>query len=97
MLFYCTHQIEFIKCGKYSPLFVRKTPLGQILNKQTFLMVQWLRFHAFNARGTGSIPGHRINVPHVTCCSREIKITDMYVWASLVAQLVKNPPAMWET
>ena len=21
----------------------------------------------------------------------------MYTWASLVAQLVKNPPAMWET
>ena len=22
---------------------------------------------------------------------------NMYLWASLVAQLVKNPPAMWET
>ena len=21
----------------------------------------------------------------------------MHIWASLVAQLVKNPPAMWET
>ena len=97
MLFYCTHQTEFIKCGKYSPLFVRKTPLGQILNKQTSLMVQWLRFPAFNARGTGSIPGHGINIPHVMCCSQEIKIKDMYVRASLVAQLVKNLPAMWET
>ena len=27
----------------------------------------------------------------------EIKTTMLSVWASLVAQLVKNPPAMWET
>ena len=45
----------------------------------------------FNARDPGSIPGlgrsagERIGYPlH-------------YSWASLVAQLVKNPPAMWET
>ena len=50
-------------------------------------MVQWLRFHVFNARGTGSIPDHGINIPHVMCYSQEIKIKDMYAWASLIAQL----------
>ena len=60
-------------------------------------MVQWSRVHTFNARGTGSIPGHGINITHVTCCSQEIKIKDTYAWASLVAQLVKTLPAMWET
>ena len=33
MLFYCIYQIEFIKYGTYSNLFVRKTRLGQILNR----------------------------------------------------------------
>ena len=27
----------------------------------------------------------------------DIDIYLTYIWASLVAQLVKNPPAMWET
>ena len=60
-------------------------------------MVQWLRFHAFHARGTGSTPGHGITILHVICCCQEIKIKDMYIWASLGAQLVKNLPPMQET
>ena len=35
--------------------------------------------------GSGRSPGERIGYPL------------QYFWASLVAQLVKNPPAMWET
>ena len=35
--------------------------------------------------GSGTSPGERIGVPL------------QYSWASLVAQLVKNPQAMWET
>ena len=35
--------------------------------------------------GSGSSPGEGIGYPF------------QYSWASLVAQLVKNPPAMWET
>ena len=35
--------------------------------------------------GWGSSAGEVIGYPH------------QYPWASLVAQLVKNPPAMWET
>ena len=36
-------------------------------------------------RGSGRSPGEGIGYPF------------QYSWASLVAQLVKNPPAMWET
>ena len=35
--------------------------------------------------GLGRSPGEGMGYP------------DQYSWASLVAQLVKNPPAMWET
>ena len=36
-------------------------------------------------RGSGSSPGEGIGYPL------------QYSWASLVAQLLKNPPALWET
>ena len=46
---------------------------------------------ACNAGDPGSIPG--LGRP-----AREgIGYLFQYSWASLVAQLVKNPPAMWET
>ena len=42
-------------------------------------MVQWLRLHAFNAGGVGSIPGHGIKIPP-TCCMAwlEEKIKEYY-------------------
>ena len=40
---------------------------------------------ACKARDAGSIPGKGIGNPL------------QYSWASLAAQAVKNPPAMWET
>ena len=43
------------------------------------------------AGDTGSIPGLERSA------GEEIGYTLEYSWASLVAQLVKNPPAMWET
>ena len=36
--------------------------------------------------GLGSFPGEGIGLP-----------TPVFSWASLVVQMVKNPPAMWET
>ena len=39
----------------------------------------------------GSIPGSGRSAGEVKGCPLQ------YSWASLVAQLVKNPPAMWET
>ena len=44
-----------------------------------------------DASGPGSIPGSR-RYP-----GEGIGYPLHYSWASLVAQLVKNPPAMWET
>ena len=44
-----------------------------------------------NAGDPGSIPGSRRS------CGEEIGYPLQYSWASLVAQLVKNLPAMWET
>ena len=46
---------------------------------------------ACNARNTGSIPGSGRST------GEGIGYPLRYSWASLVAQLVKNPPAMWET
>ena len=44
-----------------------------------------------NAGDPGLIPGS------VRSTGEEIGYPILYSWASLVAQLVKNPPAMWET
>ena len=46
---------------------------------------------AYNAGGPGSIPGSGRSA------GEGIGYPLQYSWASLVAQLVKNPPAMWET
>ena len=46
---------------------------------------------ACNARDPGSIPGSGSSPGEGTGYPLQ------YSWASLVAQLVKNPPAMWET
>ena len=46
---------------------------------------------ACNARDLGSIPGSG------RCAGEGIGYPLQYSWASLVAQLVKNPPAMWGT
>ena len=45
----------------------------------------------YNAGNLGSIPGSGIST------GEEIGYPFQYSWASLVAQLVKNPPAMQET
>ena len=46
---------------------------------------------AYKAGGPGSIP--RLG----RSAGEEIGYPLQYSWASLVTQLVKNPPAMWET
>ena len=45
----------------------------------------------YNARDPGSIPGSGRST------GEGIGYPLQYFWASLVTQLVKNPPAMWET
>ena len=52
----------------------------------TSLASQWLRLCA---GGIGSIPGQVTKIPNASQCGQK--------GASLIAQLVKNPPAMQET
>ena len=49
------------------------------------------RESACNAGDPGSIPGSERS------SGKGIGYPLQYSWASLVAQLAKNPPAMWET
>ena len=46
---------------------------------------------SYNAGDSGSIPGLGRST------GEGIGYSLQYSWASLVAQMVKNPPAMWET
>ena len=39
----------------------------------TSLVVQWLRLHAANAGGTGSIPGGGTKIPHAAWCGQKVK------------------------
>ena len=39
---------------------------GKRWKGRTFLVVQWLRLHAANVGGTGSIPGRGTNILHAT-------------------------------
>ena len=51
----------------------------------------WASLVACNARDPGLIPGSGISPGEGTAYPLQ------YSWASLVAQMVKNLPAMWET
>ena len=59
-------------------------------NLRASVIVQ-LVMTACNAGGLSSVPGLG------RCTAEGISYLLQYPWASLVAQLVKNPPAMWET
>ena len=41
-------------------------------NLGTSLAVQWVRLHAANAEGMGSIPGQGTKIPHAVKCSQKI-------------------------
>ena len=60
------------------------------LASQVALVVKNLPANAGHIRDLGSIPGWG------RCPGGENDNTLQYSWASLVAQLVKNPPAMWD-
>ena len=72
-----------------------------VFNQVVFFVVELYEFlypecsvgkeFACNAGDPGSIPGLRWSP------GKGIGSPLQYSWASLVAQLVKNPPAMWET
>ena len=44
---------------------------------RTFLVVQWLRFHASNAEGSGLIPGQGTKMLHATWPIREREVTQL--------------------
>ena len=65
-------------------------------------MVQGLGLSAFTAKGPGSIPDQGSKILQAVQHSGKKKKKDLgtslcILWASLVAQMVKNLPAMWET
>ena len=59
--------------------------------KGASLIVQLVKRFTCNPGDPGSIPGLGRST------GKEIGYPLQYSWASFVAQLVKNPPAMWET
>ena len=61
------------------------------LGKRGFLDSSVGKESAYNARDPSSISGLGRSA------GEGIGYPPQYSWASLVAQLVKNPPAMWET
>ena len=65
---------------------------GYIWQTQASVVAQLVKKKSIcNAGDPGSIPGLG-RIP-----GEEIVYPLQYSWASLVAQMVKNPPAMWET
>ena len=54
-------------------------------------MVQWLRLHTANEGDRGLIPGQGTKILHAMWYSQKKS------WASLIAQLLKNLPAMQDT
>ena len=54
-------------------------------------MAQLVKESACNSEDPGSIPGSRRSA------GEGIGYPLQYSWASLVGNLVKNPPALWET
>ena len=59
--------------------------------KHTYLYSSVGKESTYNSGDSGSIPGSGRSD------GEGIGYPLQYSWASLVAQLVKNPPAMWET
>ena len=59
---------------------------------------EMLRSTNFQVVARGGHRQQRLFMPlFVRWAGRDLKIKPFSRWASLVAQLVKNPPAMWET
>ena len=52
--------------------------IQQIQNRDTSLVVQWLRLSASNARGMGSIPGQGTKIPHAMWHSQNKQTKNVY-------------------
>ena len=51
----------------------RRLNIQEKVELGTSLVVQWLRLHASNAGGTGSVPGKGTKIPHVVRCGKKKK------------------------
>ena len=67
------------------------TVMGELITEKFFPDSSVGKESACNSRDPGLIPGLERST------GEGIGYPFQYSWASLVAQLVKNPPAMWET
>ena len=65
--------------------------MGELITEKFFPDSSVGKESACNSRDPGLIPGLERST------GEGIGYPLQYSWASLVAQLVKNPPAMWET
>ena len=66
----------------------------------TFLVVQWLRFHASAAGGAGLIPGQESNIPHATWCDQQKKkklrgYWPRHTWSSEVLEVSLEEGLRW--
>ena len=98
------HLLISTHTGRPHPVYIyhnlsKHPPIGgRFAFKKILLYLLWgfpgssgSKESAYNAGNPGSIPGSGRST------GEGIGYPLQYSWASLVAQLVKNPPAMWET
>ena len=72
--------------------------LGEELDNQEFYFV-YFKFEISPRQTSGNVKWpvvHVSGVQRVSTRNRNLGVTSIFIWASLEAQLVKNPPAMWE-
>ena len=54
---------------------------------ETSLAVQWLRLHAPNAQGIGSIPGWGTKIPHAVLCGQKKKKKRIKIFGYYIIEL----------
>ena len=72
----------------------KATPLKHAFRAGTFPSIGWVRSPPAGYAGVTAL--HVWNKTWEVCFSLNFYISIFY-WASLVAQMVKNPPAIWDT
>ena len=56
-------------------------------------MLQWLRFHASNEEGAGSIPGQGTKIPHASWCGQKEKRAWGWGGVEIMQHLLKKKKA----
>ena len=97
---FCIVQLsyQYVTTGK-NIVLINLTFVGKVMSLSRFLLSRFMSF-SDSSVGKESVcnAGDPSSIPGSGRSSREgIGYSLLYSWASLVAQLVKDPPAMWET